>query len=76
MEIQDAELYDRLRKITLGKVDLPSQEIRDTFNDEFVLTDLKHDDFLEEARADPAMVEIFADEYAVVFRIYPEGAPR
>lgn len=76
MEIQDPDLFERWVDITKGKVNNPSQEIRETFNAEYVLTDLKHDEFLEKARNDPAMIEMFADEYAVVFRILSEETTR
>ena len=73
LEIEDPDLFEFWVDITQGKVEKPSLAIRETFNAEYVLTDLKHDEFLDEARADPAMIEMFADEYAVVFRILPES---
>jgi hypothetical protein len=76
MEIQDPDLFERWVDIGKGKVDNPSGEIRETFNAEYVLTDLKHDEFLKEARNDPAMIEMFADDYAVVFRILSEETAR
>ncbi len=69
MQLHDADLYDLWVDISKGRVERPSEVIREKFGASYVLTDLNHDDFLEEADDDPNLVEVFRDEYAVVFQV-------
>jgi len=46
-----------------------SAAIRDHFEANFVFSDLEHDAFLELAAGDPGLVEIYEDEYAVIFEV-------
>jgi hypothetical protein len=73
MQLQDPALYDLWVDVTRGRVEAPAQIIRDTFGASFVLTDLDHDDFLEEAEADPQLDEVYRDQYAVIFRVQPSS---
>jgi hypothetical protein len=34
-----------------------------------VITDLDHDNFIEEALADPSMTAVYRDEYAAIFLV-------
>jgi hypothetical protein len=75
MQLHDSELYELWRNISKGRVEGPSEPIVHRFGARYVMTDLKHDDFLDEAGDDPNLVEVFRDEYAVVFRVVqPEEA--
>ncbi len=69
MQLYDAALYDEWVKITQGKVDRPSGEIRSRFGGAYVLTDLTHDAFLNRAKADPGLKEVYRDQYAIVFAV-------
>jgi len=69
MEIYDAELYDLWVDITKGRVEQPSQVIQDTFGAKYVFTDLKHGNFLDQAEADPNLIEVYRDDYAAIFQV-------
>lgn len=69
MQLYDADLYDLWVDITQGKVDQPSVILRDTFGCEIALTDLNHGDFIAQAEADPGMVEVYRDEFAIIYRM-------
>ncbi len=69
MQLQDADLFDTWVDITKGRVDEPAKIIRTQFNADYVFTDLKHDDFIEAAEADPALTEVYRDEYAIVYSV-------
>jgi hypothetical protein len=74
MQLHDLELYDLWVDISKGRVERPSKAIVERFGASYVLTDLKHKDFLEEAGTDSDLVEVFRDEYAVVFQVVQAGA--
>jgi hypothetical protein len=71
MQLHDPELYDVWVDISKGRVEGPSEVIGQEFGASYVLTDLKHKDFLKEADDDPDLVEVFRDEYAAVFQVIP-----
>jgi hypothetical protein len=69
MQLYDAALYDEWVRITQGKVVRPSDQIRSRFGGEYVITDLQHTAFLEQAKNDPGLKEVFRDRFAVVFEV-------
>ncbi len=69
MQMYDPALYDDWVKITQGRVEQPSAQIRSRFGGDYVITDLQHTDFLNQAKNDPGLKEVFRDEYAVVFEV-------
>ncbi len=69
MQLYDPALYDDWVKITQGKVEQPSAQIRSRFGGEYVITDLQHIAFLKQAKSDPGLKEVFRDQYAVVFTV-------
>ncbi|HXV98614.1 MAG TPA: hypothetical protein VEC93_09330, partial [Anaerolineae bacterium] len=71
MESYDAAMYRLWQDITRGRVAEPSQIIADTFGGAYVLTDLDHTSFLDEAAADPGLEEVHRDDDAVIFRVLP-----
>ncbi len=71
MELQNPELYAEWVDITRGDVEQPAAVIRDRFGANYVFSDLNHDDFLEEAAADPDLQELYRDEYAVIYALRP-----
>ncbi|MFQ5434078.1 MAG: hypothetical protein ACE5FD_04300 [Anaerolineae bacterium] len=69
MELQDADLFDTWVDITRGRVDNPSEIIQSQFGGEYVFSDLKHDNFMDEAEADPNLEEVYRDDYAVIYKV-------
>jgi hypothetical protein len=69
LQLYDAELYDQWVDITKGRVDAPARMISETFGANMVITDLNHDGFLQKAKADPHLQEVYRDEYAVIFQL-------
>ena len=72
MQLFDADLYDQWVEITQGDVEQPSAAIVSFFNTNYVMSDLNHQDFIDQAEADPAMQLVYRDDEAVVFRIQDE----
>jgi hypothetical protein len=69
LSLQNPTLYDQWVAITRGKVALPSQSIVEDFGARYVITDLQHGDFLNQAVQDPALVEVYRDYDAVVLKV-------
>ena len=69
MQLYDDELYNLWVKITQGDVEQPGTIIAAQFGAHYILTDLSHTDFLDQAAKDPRLVETYRDEYAVVFSV-------
>jgi len=69
MELQDANLYAEWVKITQGKVKHPAGAIHEHFGAEYVLSDLQHEAFIDRAKADPGLKEVYRDKYAVIFEV-------
>lgn len=69
MLIYDAELYHLWVDITQGDIEGPSASIDRDFGARYVLTDLRHSAFLEQAEKDPGLVEVCRDREAVVFHL-------
>jgi hypothetical protein len=69
MLIYDAELYNLWVEITQGKVAQPSTAIVRDFGASYIITDLRHQDFLNQAAEDTHLVETYRDSDAVVFRV-------
>ena len=72
MQIYDPELYDLWVSVTRGEVEQPSSVIRQEFGSGYVITDLRHTDFLAQAADDANLVEMYRDEDAVVFQVVSE----
>jgi hypothetical protein len=66
MQLYDPDLYDLWVDITRGKVEAPAKTIAETFGARFIITDLDHQAFLRQAKADPQLVERYRDEFAVI----------
>ncbi|MFN8453326.1 MAG: hypothetical protein U0401_01425 [Anaerolineae bacterium] len=75
MELYNAPLYHLWQDINGGKISAPSQIILDTFEASYVISDLNHRSFLSEARDDPNLIEVYRDEYAVIFQVQPVANP-
>jgi hypothetical protein len=71
LQLQEPELYEQWVEITQGRVERPSQLIREQFGGEYVFSDLNHEAFLEVAAEDPGLAEVYRTEDAVVFAVRP-----
>jgi len=71
MQSFNSDLYDQWVAITKGKVENPSEAIQDQFGGEYIISDLKHKNFLREAEADEQIALMYEDDYAVVFQVLP-----
>src|SRR5215213_1603026 len=67
MEQYDPDLFTEWVKITRGQIERPGALIRSRFGAAYVLTDLGHKAFLQQAASDPRMKEVYRDQYAAVF---------
>ena len=70
MELHDPDLFNEWVAITQGKVEQPSRAIRERFGGQYVFSDLNHDDFLDQAAADPQLEELYRDGDAVIFLVH------
>jgi hypothetical protein len=69
MLLYNAELYNLWVDITRGDIQEPSDPILNIFGAQYVLTDLRHRDFIAQAERDAGMVEVYRDEFAIVYRL-------
>jgi asparagine N-glycosylation enzyme membrane subunit Stt3 len=69
LELYDTDLYNEWVDITQGRVEQPSQVIREQFNSQYVFSDLNHGNFMEKAEADPQLEELYRDEYAIIYAV-------
>jgi intracellular septation protein A len=69
LELYDADLYNEWVDITRGRVEQPSRVIRERFGGQYIFSDLNHDDFIDQAQADPQLKEVYRDDYAVIFSL-------
>jgi hypothetical protein len=69
MQLYDAELYDLWVEITQGKVKNLAEVIPASFGAFYVLTDLQHQGFINQAEKDPLLVEVYRDSDAVIFKV-------
>jgi hypothetical protein len=69
MHLYDPELYQVWRGITRGLGENLGGTIRHTFNAEYAITDLNHDDFMEKVEWENSMREVYRDEYAAIYRV-------
>ncbi len=71
MQLYDADLYDTWVQITQGKVKPASAAIRSDFGGDYVLTDLRHTAFINQARNDPGLTEVFRDKFSIIYAVAP-----
>ncbi len=73
LQLADPTRYELWIQITQGQVADPSEVILEEFGARYIFTDLQHGAFLEQARQDPRMIEVFRDEEAAIFQILSTG---
>lgn len=69
MQLYNAKMYDQWVKITRGDMKQPSQTILDVFGARYIHTDLNHRDFLDQAKNDPGLREVYHDTDSVIFEV-------
>jgi hypothetical protein len=69
MQLYDADLYALWEKITQGKLEHPSDFIFNRFGASYVVSDLNHTNFIQQAGSDPGLQEVFRDADAVIFQV-------
>ena len=69
MQLYDEELYKLWVEITQGDVEQPAAVIASQFGAGYIMSDLRHSDFLAQAAKDSRLVETYRDEDAVVFAV-------
>ncbi|MCU0489465.1 MAG: hypothetical protein MUE67_10990 [Anaerolineales bacterium] len=69
MLLYNSDLYHLWVEITQGDIERPSQAIRQDFGASYVMSDLRHGDFLQQAADDPGLEEVYRDEDAVIFQV-------
>ncbi len=72
MHIYNPALYARWVNITRGNVKDISKAIGNEFGSDYILTDLQHEGFIDQAAMDPGLVEMYRDEYAIVYQVKPD----
>jgi hypothetical protein len=73
LQIKDRELYDLWVDITKGREENPARLIFERFAAEYVLTDLAHDDFIDQAELDQGLKVVYQDEEAIIYRVIPKN---
>jgi hypothetical protein len=73
LQIKDRELYELWVDITKGKVEKPARVIYERFAAEYILTDLAHDDFIDQAELDQGLKVVYQDEEAIIYRVIPDN---
>jgi hypothetical protein len=69
MQLYNPDLYDLWVDITAGNVENPAETIRQQFGSRYIITDLHHDAFMRQANDDPAMREVYRDDYAAIYEV-------
>lgn len=70
MQFYNEELYKTWVSITRGEVEEPSRIILEKFSAKYIHTDLGHQGFLQQAKKDKNLIEVYRDDQAVIFEIY------
>ena len=71
--LKDPDLFELWVEITKGRELGPSAPIYERFAAEYVITDLAHNGFIDQASEDSGMEELYRDDEAIVFRVHPPG---
>ncbi|NLG97654.1 MAG: hypothetical protein GX491_09865 [Chloroflexi bacterium] len=69
MLLYNEELYHLWVDVTRGRVERPAGVIQQDFGASYILTDLLHEAFIEQAEQDPQLQEAYRDEYAVIYTV-------
>jgi hypothetical protein len=69
LQVAHPILWNQWVVITQGRVDQPSDLIRDTFGARFIVSDTHHHDFARQAENDPAMQLVYRDANSLIWQI-------
>ena len=72
---RDREAYWRWVDISQGKIERPGRELATRYPCAYVLSDLDHGAFLEQAAQDPDLEEVLRDRQGVLYRVKRDGPP-
>jgi hypothetical protein len=70
MQLYDEPLYNLWVEITNGEIQELSNVIPANFGSKYVVSDLRHQDFLQQVEKDSGFEQVYRDEDSVVFRIH------
>jgi hypothetical protein len=71
--LKDPDLFELWIDITQGRQQVPSEPIFQQFAAEFVFTDTTHKKFIDRAREDMGLVEVYQDDEAIIFQVINNG---
>ncbi len=69
LQIKDPQLFNLWVELTQGEVDQPAREIFQNFAAQYVISDLKHERFIDQAQADAGFIEVYKDQEAIILMI-------
>jgi hypothetical protein len=69
MQLYNPAMYSQWVAITQGNVENPSTSILTDFGARYVISDLLHEGFIDQAAQDPNMEEVYRDDQAVIFMV-------
>lgn len=69
MQQYDPELFELYVEITQGKIENPSEIIRNKFGCDYIHTDLIHEKFSRVANNDPKIKEVFRTDDSIIYQI-------
>ncbi len=69
--LKDPNLFDLWVEITQGRELVPSEQIFQRFAAEYVFTDLSHEKFIDRAKEDSGLEELYRDDEAIIYRVLP-----
>ena len=71
--MKDPDLFELWVEITKGREPGPSVPIYERFAAEYVITDLSHNGFIDQASEDSGMEELYRDDEAIIYQVHPPG---
>jgi len=69
MQFYNMDLYQTWVSITRGEVQEPSKIILEKFSAKYIFSDLNHQKFLQQAKNDKNLLEVYRDNQAIIFQI-------
>jgi hypothetical protein len=69
LQLANPLAWDNWVAITQGDVEQPPALIRSQFGAAYVVSDTRHEDFIEQAGADPGLLLVYRDDHAFVWQL-------
>jgi hypothetical protein len=69
--LKDPELFELWVDITQGREQVPSELIYQRFAAEYVVSNLAHKKFIDQAGVDSGLEELYRDDEAIIYRVHP-----